>query len=389
MQSLPFDSDALDANFRSAYLIAGFIQENLSLEEEQELDQWVQQDDNNMDLFEKLTDPQTSETFLSWYFNQNVESRLTSIKKKLQFEDDSTVKRFSFFQYAAAAIVLMAIGTGIYFMAKSKNNPPEKPLVAKNQITPGHPFAVLDIGDGKKIVLSGRGDTTVSPDIQVTNDHVIYAGTDVAIQQHTLTVPRKAFYQITLPDGSNVWLNSESSIQYPSRFTGNERRVIVTGETYFEVAKDAEHPFIVVVNNTEITALGTAFNVNAYPNEGVLRATLAEGSIKVVSGNAQHILSPGQQIRIKDRSAEISNADVALCSAWTRNEFKFKNTNIEEIMRLVERWYDATIIYEGKVNSHFTATISRDAPVTEFLEILQKTGEVNFKIDSNRIKVYP
>ncbi len=389
MQSLPFDQDALEANFRSAYLIAGFIQENLSLEEEQELEQWMQQDDKNMELFEKLTDSQTSDAFLNWYFNQHIEARLSNTKRLLQFTEEKKVKGFSFFQYAAAAIVIIAMGTGIYFITSTKKNSPDKFPIATKQITPGHPFATLDIGDGQKIILSGRSDTVVSPDIQVTNDHVIYAGTDTKISKHVLSVPRKAFYQITLPDGSNVWLNSESSIEYPSRFTGSERRVTVTGETYFEVAKDTDHPFIVTVGNTEITALGTAFNVNAYPNEGALKATLAEGSIKVVNEKVQHILSPGQQININNGKITINNADVAVCSAWTRNEFKFKNNSIEEVMRLVERWYDAQISYEGKVNYHFTATISRDAPVTEFLEILQKTGEVNFKIDSNKIKVYP
>ena len=169
------------------------------------------------------------------------------------------------------------------------------------------------------------------------------------LEYNTLSVPRKGHYKLTLPDGSKVWLNAESPIVFPTNFNGIERRVVVTGETYFEVVKDKTKPFRVVADDMTVEALGTQFNINAYPNESMLAATLAEGSLLVAKGKDENILKPGQQAQTSDNHFTIAEVDPTDITAWKNNEFKFHNTSLESIMRQVERWYDCEVYFKIKL----------------------------------------
>jgi len=378
-------ADVLKDQFRAACLISGFLQKKLSREEEKELDAWILESERNMQIFEDVTEEDAINDFLQWYNECDVEKNLQ--KAKLRLNKPSRVIRL--WKYAAVACLAITVGLAIYFIGFHHDQ--EKPLpVAKNQaaaadILPGTSVATLKMDNGSIITL-GNQDTMINEHVRIKEGQVVYShSTEVAM--HEISIPRKGFYKLLLPDGTKVWLNSESSIRYPSAFTGKERKVEVSGETYFEVAKDALKPFIASVNGLEVTALGTAFNINAYPNEAILRTTLVEGSIKITKDAKEKMVKPGQQLRINGQEWKLVNIPIAGVIAWTQNQFKFKDTPLPELMRMVERWYDAKVIFEDNVNYHFNGTIDRDVPVSRLLYLLEKTNMVHFTIEGNTITV--
>ncbi|MET0636634.1 MAG: FecR domain-containing protein [Chitinophagaceae bacterium] len=383
----PFENyvSQLQKASRTGYLIAGFIHQRLTIEEEEELDGWIELDESNMNLFVELTDARRVEEFLTWYAGVDLEARLAETKKRIGFGRKAKVVRI--WRYAAAVVVLLLVGVGIYFRSSSPgrvNRIAENPI---NDLQPGSPQAVLKLEDGRSVLLANINDTVINEHVGIRDGVVVYVSGDGIPVMHELVIPRKGFYRLVLPDGTHVWLNSESGIRYPSVFSGTERRVTVTGETYFEVAKDMARPFIVTVDQVEITALGTAFNINAYPGEPDLRTTLVEGSIKI-SGADVKVLKPGQQLRIKGEEwSLIKKSPVGSITGWVRNEFKFKNTPIREVMRMLERWYDAEVRYDTKIDYHFNGSIDRNLPLSRVLELLEKTGHIHFKTEGKIITV--
>jgi transmembrane sensor len=385
MNTLASYQEELERNFRVAYLIGHFIQEDLSEEEETELEHWIQQSDHNLQIFEDLTAETTVDDFMKWYSERDTERNLLEVKRRLQFYKPSRV--ISLWRYAAAASILLLLA-GIYFIGfNHKRNSPIQSQNIPHDISPGQYSATLTLAKGQRIDLTNLKDTVINQQVHIENGAVVYSQVDVVPEYNELSIPRKGFYQLILPDGSKAWVNSSSSIRYPTRFTGNERRVSVTGETYFEVAKDDLHPFIVSVNGTDVTDLGTAFNINAYPDEDGLRVTLTEGVIKVSNDKQQEQLKPGQQLFIRNDQWALSSVDISPIIAWTKNQFQLKKTTIEEVMRMAARWYDAKIIYEEKVTDHFTGTIDRSEPISKLLKLLEATGQVHFRIEGDTIIV--
>ncbi len=386
MKALVPYQEELERNFRIAYLIGHFIQEDISEEEEAELENWILESDHNMQIFEDLTDEETVDGFMKWYSERDTERSLKEVKQRLRFS--KPLKVVSIWKYAAAASIVILLGVGGYFLAFQKGAHP--PVITVNKpadIAPGQDAATLILANGKQIILTNVKDTVINREVRIENGVAVYTNTDNAPEYNEIAIPRKGFYKLVLPDGSKAWVNSASSIRYPTRFTGNERRVTVTGETYFEVAKDAIHQFIVSVNGIEVTAVGTAFNINAYANENDLRVTLTEGKIKVSNQSRTELLEPGKQIAINANKWSVSTIDTSPFIAWTKNQFKFKNTTIDEAMRMVERWYDAKIVYKDKVTDHFTGTIDRNVPVSHLLKLLEETGQVHFQIEGDTIIV--
>lgn len=301
---------------------------------------------------------------------------------------------------AAAIAVLAGIGARFYF-----KNPQEpfKKVVQKrplhNDILPGGNKAILTLANGKKIVLDNAHTGLLakqgSTDIAKTKDgQVIYkvlndTRNDQNIALNTISTPTGGQYQVVLSDGSKVWLNAASSLRFPAVFKGKTREVEIKGEAYFEVAKNAAMPFIVKTGRTVIEVLGTHFNVMAYRDESFIKTTLLEGSVKVRSGTSINFLKPGQQalLNAQGQTQIIEDVDVDDETAWKNGLFQFKDAGIEAVMRQVERWYNVTINYEGKIPvRQFTGRISRNVKVSELLNML-KYFDVNFKIDGRNITV--
>jgi ferric-dicitrate binding protein FerR (iron transport regulator) len=378
---------------RVARLIAGFIRGTLSRNEQLELDEWVAASDENMQLFERLTDEKNIEAATKWMETIETEKALEKKKEKMVFNKAATRRIWlRLLPYAVAASVIIVFGL-LYFKPFA-DNASTPGIVNENKvdILPGSDRATLTLEDGKVIVLDSKGsDTSINNQVRILQQQgeVVYNDqtTDNRMAYHTLTIPRKGQYKLTLPDGTKVWLNAESSIRYPVSFSGNERKVFVTGETYFEVAKDKSKPFRAVVDDVMVEALGTRFNINAYPNEPFMSATLVEGSVLVSNGKTDNILKPGQQAQLSATGFSISNVEAGDVIAWKDNQFKFVNMPLDIIMRQVERWYDAEIVYESHPTDHFNAEISRDVPVSKLLNYLELTNRVHFKIENRKIIV--
>lgn len=374
--------------YRTAYLIAGFLKQTLTGKEKEELDGWILSSDENMELFEKMTDDKNIAQAAEWFKKMNVEQKLSETKKRIS---NTNPKRFWQYAVAAAAVVILIIG--IYFYQVTGNKKETPPVaIQKQEIMPGSDKATLTLDNGTVIELGNEGsDTTISERVKVLrkDGEVVYSqnALQTEVVYHTLAVPRKGQYKLALSDGSKVWLNSESSIRYPISFPGKERRVFVTGETFFEVAKDKEKPFRVVSGDIAVEALGTRFNINAYANEPFFVATLVEGSVMVTKGSKENILKPGQQARLTAKDFTITAAETDDVTAWKNNQFRFTNTPIDAIMRQVERWYDADVVFQDTVNLHLNATIGREVPVSKLLHIMEETGQAHFKIEGKKITV--
>ncbi|WPU96907.1 FecR family protein [Mucilaginibacter sabulilitoris] len=309
-------------------------------------------------------------------------------------------------KYAAAASVLIFLCVGIYISNRSSGsrNPSEKKsTVFKNDIRPGSNKAVLTLADGshivldnaKKGVLTRQGGTAVTKSANgliVYNFNKTVTQPQAANHLNTITIPRGGKYQIVLPDGTNVWLNSSSTLTFPTSFAGAERDVQLTGEAYFEVAKKKRMPFKVMLNNnTEVKVLGTHFNIMAYDDEPEVRTTLLEGSVKLTNKQGNVLLAPGQQgvIERKDNAAfRVRDVNTAQDIAWKNGSFMFVNDDIRSIMKRVSRWYNVDIEYTSNITDRtFTGTISQFENITEVLKLLQLTGAVHFKIEERRILV--
>ena len=303
--------------------------------------------------------------------------------------------------WAAAAAIFALLGTGAYWVLH--NNAAKKGIALtqqerfRNDVAPGKNAAVLTLAGGQKIVLdstsvgaiSRQGNTT----IHNTNGQLVYNELHekpTELLYNTLTTGRGNQYQLILPDGSKVWLNAASSITYPTTFSGAERKVAITGEAYFEIARDETHPFIVQRKEMSIQVLGTHFNVNAYDDEDALKTTLLKGSVKVTKGSESSILRPGQQAILSRGNAPIKVADhpdIDEVMAWKNGTFRFNDATIESIMREMARWYDVEVIYNTRVSQHFIADVPRDVPVSELLKLLELTDQVHFKIEGKKITV--
>jgi transmembrane sensor len=319
-------------------------------------------------------------------------------------------KLFPFRKIAIAASLLVMVAAGAwYYLMRSTTTSTTAPVMATTaDIPPGRDLAILTLADGRQVVLdsSANGDIAEQGGIRILkqadgelnylqqNGHSNATG-----MLNTLSTPRGGHYRLTLPDGSKVWLNAASSIRYPAAFNNKERRVEITGEAYFEVARFRNLPFYVTSPYGEVQVLGTKFNVNAYPNEPVVTTTLLEGKIGLTTRFRENplILEPGQQAVYQQPNAQkpeylneikVQQADMDPVIAWTRNAFLFSNTSLAVAMRQIERWYDVEVILKGDIaHEAIMANLSRDIPISRVMHKLSLTGHLHFAIEGKKIIV--
>ncbi len=304
---------------------------------------------------------------------------------------------------AAAAVVIGVIGVaGFFILNKKKQDIPVavKRSVDKNDIRPGGNRAILTLADGTSIVLDTAQNGYVA---NQSNTRILKLNAGVLsykmektnagkVLMNTITTPPGGQYEIELEDSTKVWLNSASSLVFPTSFTGKERRVELKGEGYFEVTKNALKPFHVTVNNMDVRVLGTHFNIMSYSDEENINTTLLEGKVNITVNNVTKSLTPGKAAILNKttESIQIDKANVEQAIAWKNGEFRFKNTGIKELMRQVARWYDVDVAYETtSTDQYFTASLPRMQNISELLETLELTGTVHFKIDGRKIIVLP
>jgi hypothetical protein len=310
------------------------------------------------------------------------------------------------YQLGIAASILILITTGLFFYS---NRTADDKIAAKvvetkdSIITPGDDKAILTLSDGTKIILedakNGILANQAGVSIQKTSDgELLYSFSNSAntvapetkenIIYNKIETPVGGKYQVNLPDGSKVWLNSSSSLRFPALFNGNTREVELSGEAYFDVSKNKSKPFKVITKDQIVEVLGTQFNINSYSDEGPIKTTLIEGSVKIIYKDKVVLLSPGQQFQPKESVAAVVEADTEEVVAWKDGYFIFKNEDIKSIMRKVSRWYNVEVSYSGNIPEvGFGGNISRSKDISEVLDVLQLTNAIHFKVEGRRITV--
>jgi len=269
--------------------------------------------------------------------------------------------------YAAAVLLLLVAGTSYLFYHKTAKAPAAMTgnVVIKDAL-PGHSGAILMLSDGRSIVLDTAKNGRLKEGFTKSDSMIAVA--DTRVEYATLVTPLGRQQQLTLSDGTKVWLNAGSSVRFPTRFSGTQRKVEITGEVYFEVASNAARPFMVTTGKEDIMVLGTHFNVNAYPDESTVRTTLLEGSIRV---DDKAVLRPGQQYA----DGIVSEVDADASVAWVTGFFHFEHSDIKTVMRQLSRWYDVEVRYEGKPTSEsFGGEIQRNLKLSEVLDLLSGIG---------------
>lgn len=388
---------------RLEYLFDCYLQQNCSKEEEKELMALAAQPANE-DQIQSLINKVIESTGADIKMPDKV---AVSILQNILQKDRGLVlsvknKKINFSRWvrmaAAAAIILFMAGTAYWLFDKKENNKAKLVAVEKKNspILPGGNRALLTMSDGSTIVLDSIQNGILQQSgakIKKQNGLLIYNGVSSVsganVVYNTLSTPRGGQYQVVLPDGSKVWLNASSSLYFPTAFNGPIREVVLTGEAYFEVAKNKEKPFRVKVGDMQVNVLGTHFNINAYKDESSIKTSLLEGSVKLVNGLHTDLLKPGQQavLNKKEDKVEIRNADMNEVVAWKNGLFQFHGADITTIMKQIGRWYDVEIAYMGTVPARrFEGKISRDAQLSDVLKILELSN-VKFTVEGKRIVV--
>ena len=297
---------------------------------------------------------------------------------------------------AAAVFLAIAIATVFYFHPLTNKKAPATVKTATQQppqILPGRTKASLQLADGQMLQLDSTADGLIARQglvkIMMRHGSLAYEnqGHPIPVTFNTLYTHNGEQYHLTLSDGTKVWLNAASSLRFPVEFSGAERRVELSGEAYFEVAKDAGHPFFVHSAGQEISVLGTHFDVDTYADDGAIETTVLEGEIRI---NQKTDLLPGQQSRLtKDGITVTSAVDVAAAVAWKNGRFNFSDADISVIMRQLERWYDIQVVFEGgKISDRFYGTIPRSATLDQVLRMLQN-NRVHFDLEGRRLTIFP
>jgi uncharacterized protein YlzI (FlbEa/FlbD family) len=301
----------------------------------------------------------------------------------------------------AAASVTIALAIGAYqFTSRNK----VKQTITASQtpaadLMPGSNKVTLTLSNGNKVVLSGAKNGLVASDagiaINKTADgSVAYASKQGGQQSaeplfNTATTPRGGQYQFTLSDGTKVWLNAATTFKFPVQFEGNERRVELTGEAYFEVAHDRSKPFRVVSNGQVVEVLGTHFNVNSYADEQIMSTTLLEGIVKVSHNGSSKMIKPGEQARLNADKLDVVKVNTDQAIAWKNGLFYFHDASIYEVMRQFSRWYDVEVKFEGNVpDREFSGGISRNVKASQILDLLS-FKKVKYRIQGKTIIITP
>lgn len=404
------------------YLLNRYANKTCTVEEKEELMRLLQESGND-EALQQLIDKMLEERpVIHTMPEMNAQAVLQAIfeadETPVVQMDETPVRRMSFGRIAAAASVLLLLtAAGWYMLSRSSKPDVTTAAVIKNDVAPGGNKALLTLADGSTIVLDNAANGVVAEEgnatvVKLKNGQLVYktdkaqaTGKASEVAYNTLSTPKGGEYKIVLPDGSEVWLNAESSITYPTAFNAKERKVQVTGEAYFEVAKlvtakeGKRVPFLVDIKNKktggnmgQVQVLGTHFNINAYDDEKVVKTTLLEGKVKFVKttnvsakDTASAILSPGEQAVVRG-DVQVKKVDVNNVMAWKNGVFHFENADIRTVMRQLERWYDVEVVYKRDIEKDdpLFFEVKRNTNLSDVLKVLNLAGGAKFSIDDEK-----
>jgi transmembrane sensor len=381
---------------RIAYLIAGFLQNKLTEEEHDELDAWVVASEANTRLFEELTDEENLEAGLQWQKAINEQAALTKLKEELGLRKKPFYQKI--WPYLVACCLVIALITISLFRNNNEYNQPTAVNDEPSKTESKSHQAVLTLSNGRTIILdsAGAGPLATDGEVSITKGaqgEILYEGSDSMMRYNVVSTPRGGMFPLVLGDGTRVWLNAESSLKFPAGFGSGERTVTLSGEGYFEVAKNRDKPFrVTILRNGEeagkVEVLGTQFNINGYGDDGWLKTTLKEGSVRVKLGNKSAVLEPGQEAQL-GRELKVVTGDVQGALAWKDGQFLFRDATIQTIGAQLQRWYDVEVVYKGEIPYHFNATIDRNETLAEVMKTLEATKRLRLVLEEKKLILQP
>lgn len=368
------------ANIRIQELSRKLLEGTISPEEEVELAQWLNHEDGAvLDIPAGVADSRSSHEKRIW----------KAISREVK--PDTVGRRLWIASAAAAVLILMVSG----YLLFSPSTPVKKNVEYLVQdYMPATNKAILTLGDGRHVELDSMATgARVGLVVKEDSGRISYKDALSAVAQiNSLATPRGGRFNITLHDGTRVWLNAASKLTYLTAFGSSERTVELTGEAYFEVAQDADRPFRVKVNGLRVNVLGTSFNVMAYPDESSVNTTLVEGRVQVSDGKASRLLQPHQQAvaDLKTGRITVMDADISKALAWKNDLFIFNNADFEWILREISRWYDIEFVnLAGKNNELYGGSISRNAKLSDVLKLLSTASSLHFTIEGQKVIILP
>ncbi|SEL99989.1 FecR family protein [Chitinophaga rupis] len=384
--------------FHVSSLLARKLYGTLTAPEEAELEAWLNESADNRAVLEKLLSESIRKQEIEHLHEFDEETALKKVWARIGEPENTgsnTLKGY-IIKIAAAAAIVIALSVS-FWIYKAKSPTERLSYQAKStEIPPGANKAILILSNGAKIDLqaaqSGKiayqAGAVVSKRADGKIDYAATAKPGTAAALNTLSVPKGGQYELTLPDGTLVWLNAASSLTFPVAFTGKERQVKLTGEAYFEVAKDPGKPFLVNVDGKQtVEVLGTHFDIKAYNDDPEIRTTLLEGSVKVSCKNSHAIIKPGQ-MAVNDLKAPLSvrNADLDEVMGWKNGLFVFNDERMEDVLRIAARWYDVDVEYQTDVSQKkLRGIVSKYNNIRELLDNITITSGIHYKIEGRRV----
>lgn len=385
------------SKYHIAQLIYKSIANILTPEEKKLLDNWLVENKNKT-LYKKITNKNNINDKLAIYNQINTDKAYRRLEKQIVKEQKKTtipLFRQTWTRYAAAASILL-IATLAIFVNKEDSQKIPKQIIVENNIKAGTDKAILTLADGSKVALT-KGQNYQNQGISSNGEQVVYdskISNDSKTAYNYLTIPRGGQFSIALSDGTQVWLNSESKLKYPTNFTAGKTREVelIYGEAYFDVSSSTNHKgakFKVHSGVQNIEVLGTEFNVKSYKDEDVLYTTLVEGKVSIEINRTKKILHPGQQATYNyiTKNTAINTVDLYNETAWKNGIFSFKNLPLKEIMKVLSRWYDMEVLFvHPKLeNLQFTGVLDKNQDITEILSIINQTNNINYEIKNKTI----
>ena len=375
---------------RVADLIAAEITGRFDEEGREELERWKGKSSENMQLYEFYRSQDFWTSKLEFVREHSVGEAFDEFTKRVN-QVKSRRRRLIFYRYAAAVVIGVFILSGILYLNLRESEQP--PVTVTQKIQPGSFKAILIRSDGQKIDIS---DTTYLAFVEERMEPDPFSSKegqpkDSVVRYHTISIPRGGEYDLTLSDGSRLWMNSESEIRIPVQFSKEQRDVYMKGEIYFDIAPDAQHPFVVHTHQGNIRVMGTSFNVRDYQDEVFLETTLVNGKVAFQTEDKDAYLKPGEQLRLNKENGEtiVEEVDVRLYCSWKDGRFVFEKQRLEEIMNTIARWYDINVFYENQSVKDilFTGNIKRYSDLDQVIEMLRLINKIEIEINEKSVFV--
>ncbi len=384
--------------FKMSSLISKSLSGDITDEEQFELDAWRKESERNEELFIQICSEKVMCEKLEQYRTTDVQVAFDSFIKKKEkiYYRKFWMRRIA--RYAAILIIPLMVGI-LYFSQEETLEAVKQPQMSKEISTIQRNMPILTLSNGKEMILDNNQEVllaeengvriTMREDGEMQYDKPDSVGQDIVY--NTLKTPSQCDFTFTLADGTRVWMNAQSSLRYPVAFQGKERVVYAEGEIYLEVARDEKHPFFVMLNGMKVEVLGTSFNVNSYADEKYAEITLVEGRIAAYVNDKSYDLLPNRQLRWnkEEQSVNVDVVNVDDYIAWKKGQYVFKGRSLEEVARVLERWYDVEIIFENEKSkeSIYTGVINKEESFDAFVLRLRETSSLSCRMESDKLYV--